>query len=116
MGRLTGKVAFISGIGRGQGRSHAVKLAQEGADIVGFDICEDVPTVGYPMASKADLDETVKLVEAEDRRIIAEVIDARDLESVTALAAFLASDEARYVTSIVMPVDAGCVEKLGAGG
>jgi SDR family mycofactocin-dependent oxidoreductase len=79
MARLEGKVAFITGIGRGQGRSHAVRLASEGADIIGVDICADFESVGYPMSSEADLAETVKLVEAQDRRIVARVADVRDL-------------------------------------
>jgi (+)-trans-carveol dehydrogenase len=78
MGRLEGKVAFISGLARGQGRSHAVRLAREGADIIGFDVCEDVDTVLYPMSRPDDLEETIALVEAEDRRIVAEQADVRD--------------------------------------
>lgn len=78
MGRFDGKVAFITGIGRGQGRSHAVRLASEGADIIGVDICADFASVAYPMASEAELAETVKLVEEHDRRIVARVADVRD--------------------------------------
>ncbi|SNS04473.1 (+)-trans-carveol dehydrogenase [Geodermatophilus saharensis] len=78
MGKLDGKVAFITGAARGQGRSHAVRLAQEGADVVAVDICADVPTVGYPMATEEDLAETVRQVEALDRRIVARVADVRD--------------------------------------
>ncbi|HEX4245886.1 MAG TPA: SDR family mycofactocin-dependent oxidoreductase, partial [Acidimicrobiales bacterium] len=65
MGKLDGKVAFISGAARGQGRSHAVRLAQEGADIIAFDICEDIPSIAalYPLATPEDLAETVSLVE-----------------------------------------------------
>lgn len=79
MGRVEGKVAFITGAARGQGRSHAVRLAQEGADIIAVDIVENVDSVPYPLATKADLDETVRLVEALDRRIIAREADVRDL-------------------------------------
>jgi SDR family mycofactocin-dependent oxidoreductase len=82
MGRLTGKVAFISGVARGQGRSHAVRLAQEGCDIIGFDICRDVETVPYPGATRADLDETVRLVEKEGRRCLLDTADVRDLAAV----------------------------------
>ena len=82
-GRLEGKVAFITGIGRGQGRSHAVKLASEGADIIGIDICHDVEGA-LEMATPDDLAETVKLVEAQDRRIIATQADVRDLDAVKA--------------------------------
>jgi SDR family mycofactocin-dependent oxidoreductase len=77
-GRVHGKVAFITGAGRGQGRSHAIRLAEEGADIIAVDICRDYPTVGYGMATAADLAQTVKDVEALDRRIIAAPADVRD--------------------------------------
>ena len=79
-GRVAGKVAFITGAARGQGRSHAIRLAEEGADIIAVDICEDYATVGYGMATEADLAETVKAVEALDRRIFASKADVRDLE------------------------------------
>jgi (+)-trans-carveol dehydrogenase len=82
-GRVEGKVAFITGAGRGQGRSHAVKLASEGADIIAIDICHDVEGA-LPMATPDDLAETVKLVEARDRRIIATQADVRDLDGLTA--------------------------------
>lgn len=79
MGKLAGKVAFITGAARGQGRSHAVRLAQEGADIVAIDICRQINSVAYPMATLDDLAETVKQVEALDRRIHVEQADVRDL-------------------------------------
>ena len=78
-GRVAGKVAFVTGAGRGQGRSHAIRLAEEGADIIAVDILSDYATVGYGMSTQADLDETVKAVEALDRRIIASKADVRDL-------------------------------------
>ncbi|MGX7731245.1 mycofactocin-coupled SDR family oxidoreductase [Rhodococcus sp. 2H158] len=78
MGQLEGKVAFITGAARGQGRSHAVRLAQEGADIIAVDLCAQVDTVGYPLATADDLAETVRQVEALDRRIIASQADVRD--------------------------------------
>jgi SDR family mycofactocin-dependent oxidoreductase len=78
MGKLEGKVAFITGAARGQGRSHAIRLAQEGADIIAVDICEDVPGIPYAGATEADLAETVKQVEALDRRIVAAKADVRD--------------------------------------
>jgi SDR family mycofactocin-dependent oxidoreductase len=76
--RVAGKVAFITGAGRGQGRSHAIRLAEEGADIIAVDICADYDTVGYGMSTPDDLAETVKAVEALDRRIIAAEADVRD--------------------------------------
>ncbi len=78
-GRVEGKVAFITGAGRGQGRSHAVRLAQEGADIIAVDICHDIEGA-LPMATPEDLAETVKLVEALDRRIVARQADVRDFD------------------------------------
>ncbi|RFU20124.1 mycofactocin-coupled SDR family oxidoreductase [Geodermatophilus marinus] len=78
MGKLEGKVALVTGAARGQGRSHAVRLAQEGADVIAVDRCADVPTVGYPMATPEDLAETVRQVEALDRRIVAAQADVRD--------------------------------------
>ena len=84
-GRLEGKVALISGAARGQGRSHAVRLAQEGADIIAFDVCRQLPTVGYKMATPEDLKETAKQVEDLDRRIIAREADVRDGAAVRAI-------------------------------
>jgi SDR family mycofactocin-dependent oxidoreductase len=86
MGCLDNKVAFITGAARGQGRSHAIRLAQEGADIVALDICEDIPTLDYATASQADLDETVNQVEALDRRIMARKADVRDANAIKAVA------------------------------
>ena len=78
MGKLDGKVGFITGAARGQGRSHALKLAQEGADIIAIDLCAQVSSVGYPLATAEDLAETVEQVEALDRRIVASTADVRD--------------------------------------
>jgi SDR family mycofactocin-dependent oxidoreductase len=83
-GRVEGKVAFITGAARGQGRSHAIRLAEEGADIIAVDICHDYPTVGYALATEADLAETVKAVEALDRRIVASQADVRDFAALKA--------------------------------
>jgi (+)-trans-carveol dehydrogenase len=80
MGKLEGKVAFITGAARGQGRSHAVRLAQEGADIIAVDICAQIDSVPYPMASPEDLAATVKEVESLDRRIVATKADVRDFD------------------------------------
>ena len=77
-GRVEGKVAFITGAGRGQGRSHAIRLAEEGCDIIAVDVLEDYPTVRYAMSSRAELDETVRAVEAFGRSIVAIKADVRD--------------------------------------
>ena len=82
MGSLEGKVAFVTGAARGQGRSHAVRMAQEGADIVAFDLCAPVAGVTYPPSTPEDLAETARLVEATGRRILARVGDVRDFASV----------------------------------
>lgn len=84
MGRVEGKVAFITGAARGQGRSHALRLAEEGADIIAVDICSQVETVNYPMATSEDLQQTVRDVEALDRRIVAVEADVRDLAALKA--------------------------------
>jgi SDR family mycofactocin-dependent oxidoreductase len=81
---LAGKVAFVTGAARGQGRSHAVHLARAGADIIGLDLCAGIDTVGYPPATLEDLAETVELVEAEDARMVAAVADVRDRDAVEA--------------------------------
>ena len=84
MGKLEGKVAFITGAARGQGRSHALRLAEEGADIVAVDLCDQIATVPYPMATPEDMEQTVKEVEALDRRIVAKQADVRDREALQA--------------------------------
>ena len=78
MGKLDGKVAFITGAARGQGRSHAVRLAEEGADVIAVDLCAQIDTVPYPMATPEDLEETTRQVEQLDRRIVARQADVRD--------------------------------------
>jgi SDR family mycofactocin-dependent oxidoreductase len=78
VGRVQGKVAFVTGAARGQGRSHAVRLAEEGADIIAVDRCEDFATVGYPMATPEDLEETAKLVEKTGRGIVTAKVDVSD--------------------------------------
>ena len=70
-GRLDGKVALITGAARGQGRSHAVRLARDGADVIAVDICRQIGSVAYPMATPADLAQTVAEVEQLGRRIVA---------------------------------------------
>jgi SDR family mycofactocin-dependent oxidoreductase len=78
MGRVEGKVAFITGAARGQGRSHAIRLAEEGADIIAVDLCEDIPSIGYPMATPEDLEETAQFVEKTGQRIVTAKADVRD--------------------------------------
>ena len=79
-GQFDGRVAFITGAARGQGRSHAVRFAEEGADIIAVDLCDQLDSVAYPMPTREDLDETVNLVEKIGRRIIAEQADVRDFD------------------------------------
>jgi len=79
MGLLDDKVAFITGAARGQGRSHAVRLAEEGADIIAVDICEDIGPVNYPMGSEEELEETAELVRRAGRRIVTRRADVRNL-------------------------------------
>jgi SDR family mycofactocin-dependent oxidoreductase len=78
LGRVAGKVAFVTGAARGQGRSHAVRLAEEGADIIAVDLCRDVETIGYPMATPEDLDETARLIEKTSQRVVIAHADVRD--------------------------------------
>ncbi|GLZ45394.1 putative short chain dehydrogenase/reductase [Actinomycetospora sp. NBRC 106375] len=79
-GRMEGKVVLVTGAARGQGRSHAVRLAQEGADVIAVDLCAGIDTVvgKYPPATREDLDQTVVEVEKLDRRVVARVADVRD--------------------------------------
>ena len=86
MGRLDGKVAFITGAARGQGRSHAMRLASEGADVIISDICGPVGTSMIRPSSPADLEQTVKDVESTGRRVVFEQVDVRDQAGLRALA------------------------------
>jgi (+)-trans-carveol dehydrogenase len=83
MGRFEGRVVFITGAARGQGRSHAVRFAEEGADVIAVDICDQLGTIAYPMATEDDLAETVRLVEEQGRRIYARKADVRDPDALT---------------------------------
>lgn len=85
MGRLAGKVAFVTGAARGQGRSHAIRLAQEGADIIAIDLCADIDTVPYPLAKPDDLSATVSAIEALGRKVLARTADVRDGEALEAV-------------------------------
>ncbi len=81
MGRVEDKKVLVTGAARGQGRRHAVRLAEEGADVILIDICADIPDVGYPMATPEDLDETARLVEKFQRRAVPAIVDVRDRPS-----------------------------------
>lgn len=83
-GRVAGKVAFISGAARGQGRSHAVRLAQEGADIIAIDVCGPIDNLAYPHSTPEDLAETADLVKKLDRRIVTAQVDVRDYDGLKA--------------------------------
>lgn len=78
MGLFDDKVVLVTGAARGQGRSHAVRFAQEGAHVLATDVCADIPATGYPGATVADLEETRRLVEAVGRRCFTRVVDVRD--------------------------------------
>jgi NAD(P)-dependent dehydrogenase (short-subunit alcohol dehydrogenase family) len=110
-GRMRGKVALVTGAARGQGRSHAVRLAQEGADIIAVDICEQIETTPYPMATQADLAETAKLVEQLDRRVVTQVADVRERGQ---LAAAVAAGVAQLGHLDVVVANAG-ICPMGAG-
>ena len=103
-GRLDGKVALITGAARGQGRSHAVRLAQDGADLIAVDICRQIDSVAYPLATPADLARTVSEVEALGRRIVAAEADVRDA---AALRAAVASGLARLGAVDIVVANAG---------
>jgi SDR family mycofactocin-dependent oxidoreductase len=85
MGRVDGKVALVTGAARGQGRSHALRLAEEGAEIIAVDICDQVGTVPYAMATPDDLGETTRRIEELDRRVVARPADVRDFEQLQAV-------------------------------
>ena len=103
-GRLDGKVALITGAARGQGRSHAVRLAQDGADVIAVDICRQIDSVAYPLATPADLARTVSEVEDLGRRIVAAEADVRDA---AAMRAAVASGVARLGSVDIVVANAG---------
>jgi SDR family mycofactocin-dependent oxidoreductase len=110
VGKLDGRVAFITGAARGQGRSHAVTLAEHGAEIIAVDLCADVASVPYAGATGADLQETVALVEKLDRRIVASVADVRDL---TGLHAAVDAGVAELGRLDIVSANAGIVSYAG---
>jgi SDR family mycofactocin-dependent oxidoreductase len=112
MGRVEGKVALVTGAARGQGRSHAVHLAEEGADIIAVDICHDIASNDYPLARPEDLDETARLVEKHNRRIVPIQADVRDR---TALAAAVETGIGELGKLDIVVANAG-ICPLGEGG
>lgn len=112
MGRLEQKVAFITGAARGQGRAHAVRMAQEGADIIAVDLCGQIDTIEYPMSTAEDLAATVRLVEDLDRRIVAQTADVRDRD---ALAAAVAAGLAELGHLDIVVANAG-IASIGEAG
>jgi SDR family mycofactocin-dependent oxidoreductase len=86
-GRVAGKRVLVTGAARGMGRSHAVRLAEEGADLILVDICASLAELEYPLASREDLDETARLVEKHGRRAITRVVDIRDADALAAAVA-----------------------------
>ena len=103
-GRVEGKVAFITGAARGQGRAHAVRLASEGADIIAVDLCGAIDSVPYALADEADLKETVRLVEGLGRKIVTSQADVRDL---AALEVSLAAGVAEFGRLDIAVANAG---------
>jgi SDR family mycofactocin-dependent oxidoreductase len=112
MGSLSGKVAFITGAARGQGRAHAVKLASEGADIIAVDLCDQIASVPYPLADPDDLAATVKLVEETGARIYAAEADVRERESLKS--ALRAGTEALGDRLDIVIANAGIAPMAGA--
>jgi SDR family mycofactocin-dependent oxidoreductase len=110
VGTLQGKVAFITGAARGQGRAHAVKLASEGADIIAVDLCDQIASVPYPMATPEDLDATVKLVGDTGARIVAGRADVRDR---AALKSALAQGIAELGRLDIVIANAGIAPMMG---
>jgi SDR family mycofactocin-dependent oxidoreductase len=117
-GKLEGRVAFITGAARGQGRSHAIRLAHEGADIVAVDVCRQLEDVEYPMSTEDDLEQTVKLVGEEGRRIVSRVADVRDLDALQAAfddgVAELGHIDIVLANAGVMPVTPAVADRSGA--
>ena len=111
--QFDGKVAFITGAARGQGRAHAIRFAEEGADIIAFDLCDQIDSVAYPLATPEDLDETVNLVEKTGRRIVAQQGDVRDFDR---LQAAVAAGVAELGRIDFVLANAGILPAFGAQG
>jgi SDR family mycofactocin-dependent oxidoreductase len=92
MGRVEGKIALVTGAARGQGRNHALRLAEQGAHIIALDICEDIPTVPYALSTDDDLLETVEGVEKRGRRVFSAKVDIRNLDHLTEVVAQAVAD------------------------
>jgi SDR family mycofactocin-dependent oxidoreductase len=101
---VAGKVALITGAARGQGRAQAVLFAQEGADVVLVDICESMSTIPYPLATKAELEETAELVAQAGGRVVAQPADVRDSD---ALARAVATGLERFGRIDILCANAG---------
>jgi SDR family mycofactocin-dependent oxidoreductase len=110
VGKLDGKVAFITGAARGQGRSHALTLAREGCDIVAVDVCAQIESVAYKMPGPEELDETARLVEKLGRRVVTKIADVRDLDALTAAAA---AGAAELGTLDIVLANAGILSMIG---
>jgi SDR family mycofactocin-dependent oxidoreductase len=113
MARLDGRVAFITGGARGQGRSHAVSMAEQGAHIITLDLCGSIGSVEYPLATSEDLDETVRLVEKTGRHIVARQADVRDFDAVEAV---LREGLSEFGRLDFVVANAGIMPTLGAAG
>ena len=112
MSTLAGKVAFITGAARGQGRSHAIRLAKEGADIVAVDLCNQIDSVAYQLGTAEDLQETAGMVESLGRRIVARAADVRDLAALQRVV----SDSTRELGAIGIVVANAGISAVGTGG
>ena len=110
MGRVDGKVALVTGAARGQGRSHAVRLAEEGAEVIAVDLCEDIASLKYPLARPEDLDETARLIEKHGQRVVATQGDVRDVKQ---LRAALEAGLAEFGKVDVVVANAGIVGLKG---
>lgn len=111
--RLTGRVALVTGAARGQGRSHAVALAAEGADVIAVDICRPITSItGYPAATEADLDETARLIREQGRRVVHRPVDVRERTALTSLVADAVAELGRLD---VVVANAGVVSMASDG-